>query len=423
MHSKAFNTAIEHLIQKHHVNNGNPTERFNYLKNIAKQFNFSNNIKGKVIQIAGTNGKGSTQQFLWQLLKSNGYRCHVFRSPHLVTINERIILNNEMISDTLLLEKLHWADQLVDQPIGFFALLSLAFFKCCLEQSADFILLETGLGGEFDATNILEDHALSLITPISYDHCDILGHDLTNIAKAKAGIMRADQQCFSAPQAAEAKAVLTQHAANLKTPISFLEDNNFKTLADGFSLNNQNYTTPGLAGEHQKENAALAIAVYQYLINPRQQLNLKEINHTLQNTHFTGRLHPAESGHLTKQLQYPLWVDGAHNPAGVGNLINFIKTTDEPIYFWLNFKSNKDIKTIFEILKPYSNTIILQITEQQDRACKKDMTAITDLLGIQINYSDSIEESIQLFNKQPKGLVLAFGSLHWIGKLLQLNKH
>lgn len=421
MHSQAFNQTIEKLIAKHHMVTREPAARFAYLQQIAKEHHFSEIITGKVIQIAGTNGKGSTQQFLWDLLKHNGFSCHVFRSPHVIRINERMHFNHQMIEDDALLQALQWADQIVNQPIGFFALLTIAFFKCCTEQPADFILLETGLGGEFDATNSLSNHALSLITPISFDHCDVLGNELTQIAQAKAGIMRTDRPCFSGMQQPAAKKVLTQHAASLKTPISFLEDHAFDPLEDGFSLEGQNYARPGLAGDYQKQNAALALSAYRFLVDPKKQLNLEKINHAIKNTFFAGRLHPVTSGKISQQLKHDLWVDGAHNPAGVENLINFIKTSKKPVYFWLNFKNNKDIQTIFKLLKPYCHTAIFQITEQQDRAAKKDIETITDSLNINIDYADNIENAINLFNKKPKGLVLAFGSLHWVGYLLELN--
>jgi dihydrofolate synthase/folylpolyglutamate synthase len=434
-----FEKIIDYLITKHHIVDKNPAARLNYLKTIAKQFNFSKAIQGKIIHIAGTNGKGSTQQFLWDLLKASGYTCHIFRSPHLVTIHERIILNDTMIDDETFIESLLWADSVVTQPIGFFALLTLAFFKCCRTHPADFIVLETGLGGEFDATNILEDHALSIITPLSFDHCEILGYSLAEIAFAKAGIMRAHRPCVSAIQPDEAKKVLQHEALKKNTPLHFLTqkslglnlqansltplEHNFQTFPNQFALDDQIYDQPGLIGEHQKNNAALAIVAYQQLIEKKNTLSPQAINTTLKNTYFEGRLHPLKPGSLTQKMKQELWIDGAHNPDGAEKLIPFLKLRHEPIYFWINFKYNKDIKHMLNLTKPYAKKIIFQIMDAPDRASQASIEKICEELSIKMHYCDSLEKAIDFFNQQSKGLVLAFGSLHWVGYLLKINKY
>ena len=418
---------IDHFITKHHITNRDPAARFDYLKSLGKKFHFSKDIQGKIIHIAGTNGKGSTQQFLWDLLKAHGYRCHIFRSPHLVTIHERIFLNDTMIDDATLMESLHWADTIVNQPIGFFALLTLAFFKCCLAHPSDFILLETGLGGELDATNILEDHVLSIITPLSFDHCEILGYTLGEIAYAKAGIMRAHRPCVCAIQPDEATKVL-QHEANKKnTHLLLLDDNPtkikhyFQSLPDSFELDHQIYDQPGLIGEHQKNNAALAILAYQNLIQKKNQLSPEAINSTLKKTYFEGRLHPIKPGTLTQQIKHNLWVDGAHNPDGAQKLIPFLNNQNQPIYFWINFKYNKDIKQMLRLTTPYAEKIIFQITDAPERASQENIEVICDELKLKKHYCNSFQNAISFLNQQPKGLVLAFGSLHWVGEILSRN--
>ena len=283
-----------------------------------------------VIHIAGTNGKGSVAAFLRGLYEAAGKVVHLYSSPHLCRFNERIRLAGQLISDAELVEILSEIEQRnAGAPITFFESTTIAAFMAFARHPADIVILETGLGGQFDSTNILPDTALSIITPVARDHEHFLGHDISGIAQQKAGIMRAGRPTIWARQTPEARDGLYKIAQQLG-PHILEEGLDFQTekKADGqfdFIWKNTavQMPTPALRGDHQIQNAGLALAALKTLT---PQLFTEQSFAGLAQTRWPGRIQELKTGHLKAQVNtHPLWLDGAHNAHGANALIDTLK--------------------------------------------------------------------------------------------------
>lgn len=270
-----------------------------------------------VVHIAGTNGKGSTLAMLHAMLEADGQRVHRYISPHLVRFNERILLHGQPIDESLLADVLDRCERANrGEPITFFEITTAAAFLAFAECPADWLLLETGLGGRLDATNVVAKPALTLISPVSMDHEAYLGDTLEAIAGEKAGIFKPGVLVLAGPQAPAALAVLDARAAALAAPLRAagrdwqfaIGDQGFR-LVDGESL--LELPQPGLVGAHQIENAALAAMAGQAL-----ELTADSIGQGIQGAVWPGRLQRLDGG-LAGRLPAgaELWLDGGHNPA------------------------------------------------------------------------------------------------------------
>jgi dihydrofolate synthase/folylpolyglutamate synthase len=219
-----------------------------------------------VVHVAGTNGKGSTVAFLRAFLEAAGLRVHVYTSPHLVRFNERIRLGGRIIDDAALASLLEECEAVnAGEPITFFEITTCAAFLAFAREPADVVLLETGLGGRLDATNVVGSPAVTVVTPVSMDHMDYLGATLPEIAAEKAGILKPGVPCVLAPQPVEAGRVLAARAASLGVPLDRAGvDWWVEADGDGFAIEDgaghRSFPMPALAGPHQPVNAAVAIS-------------------------------------------------------------------------------------------------------------------------------------------------------------------
>jgi len=220
------------------------------------------------IHIAGTNGKGSTLAFLQQIFVENGYLVHSYTSPHLVNFNERIILNGKEISDDFLNEILIECKAAAEKspliPVTFFEGITVAAFLAFSRVKADLLLLETGMGGRLDATNILPEVLCSIITPIAFDHTDFLGKTLSKIAFEKSGIIKKNCPVIIAKQKVSALKTIEKQAFAMKSKTKiFNRDFKIKKEKNGFlfemSGKKISFPSPSLVGDHQIENAATSI--------------------------------------------------------------------------------------------------------------------------------------------------------------------
>lgn len=266
-----------------------------------------------VIHIAGTNGKGSTLAMLKSMLQSQGKHVHTYTSPHLVHFSERIVLcgkpvDSQQLYDALLRVMDAAADTI---PLTFFEATTIAAFICFAEVPADVLLLEVGLGGRLDATNVVPQPLAIVITPIDIDHKEFLGETRTLIAAEKAGIMKAGVPVIVAAQHADAKQVLSAHAKTLHAPLHYVE----RPLSSTIAL--------GLKGAHQYMNAACAVEVYKVISRP---LGLGEVPYAaLACTTWPARLQRLQYGPLVQSTEIPLWLDGGHNPAAAEVLAEWLR--------------------------------------------------------------------------------------------------
>lgn len=274
-----------------------------------------------VVHVAGTNGKGSTLAFLRAMLEAAGHRIHVYTSPHLVHFREQIRLGRPgagaLIDDDgliALLEECEAAN--VGRSLTLFEITTAAAFLAFARTPADAVLLETGLGGRLDATNVVERPAVTAITRISYDHTNSLGTTLAAIAGEKAGIFRPGVPVVLAPQpAAEAAATLRRHARALAAPV--LDWTVQAEAAGGFRFESVGRTlslpAPGLTGAHQRVNAGTAIACLAAL--PGLPVDDRALRLGVAGAHWPARLQRLTRGRLPDRLPpgWELWLDGGHN--------------------------------------------------------------------------------------------------------------
>lgn len=276
-----------------------------------------------VIHVAGTNGKGSLIAFLRAMLAAAGYRVHVATSPHLVWFHERIQLAGEPIGEPDLLALLEEAERANGgEPITFFEITTCAAFLAFARTPGDVLLLETGLGGRLDATNVVERPELTAITPIGLDHQDFLGRELATIAGEKAGIVKPGVPCVSAPQPDEAAAVLRERAEAVGAPLDLggsgwhadpAPDGTAFTFA-GRGGPARSLPAPALLGPYQLDNAAHAVACAQRL--DRFPLDDDAIRRGLATASWPGRMQRLTDGPFAARLPagWELWLDGGHNP-------------------------------------------------------------------------------------------------------------
>lgn len=256
------------------------------------------------IHVAGTNGKGSTCAYLRAMAERDGLKVHVYSSPHLVRFNERIRLAGELVEDTALIG---WIDRvyaaLDGRSITRFEATTATALLAFGEIPADLLILEVGLGGRFDATNVVDDPALSVITPVDFDHKQFLGSDLAFIAGEKAGIMKPGRPAVSAIQARVCGDVIARQALELNAPLTVLKMEDIERVPERVAL----------PGTHQRYNAALAGLAMRTLDHPK--ITETAIWEGAQNAIWPARMQHLAEGPVTRMGQgADVWLDGGHNP-------------------------------------------------------------------------------------------------------------
>ena len=299
-----------------------------------------------VIHVAGTNGKGSTIAFLKAILNAAGYSVHTYTSPHLYQFNERITLADKHIDDTLLETTL---DEVMavnnGEGLTFFEVTTAIAFLAFSRVKADIVLLETGLGGRLDCTNVIAKPLATIITAIGYDHTEFLGDTLTAIATEKAGIIKQNTPCIIGAQtASEVYEAIESKAKILNAPVIRAPEEWPQTLPD-----------PALIGPHQKQNALNAItALKNQNIFAITEDHIKE---GLKTATWAGRLQKTKTS-----APFELWYDGGHNENAAHALAAqaalWQKQDDKPLYLVLAMMKTKDIQAFITPLAPYIDGII-----------------------------------------------------------------
>jgi dihydrofolate synthase/folylpolyglutamate synthase len=293
-----------------------------------------------VIHIAGTNGKGSTAALLKAMLQAAGRRVHVYTSPHLVRFHERIEIAGadgkaRAIGETELVELLERTRRAnAGAPVTFFEVTTAAAFLAFAENPADAVILEVGLGGRLDATNVVARPALSVITPISMDHADWLGESITLIAREKAGILKGGVRAVISRQPEEALAAIHSKAIEVQAPL-MLWGEDYEAFEQRGRLVYQSaerlmdLPLPALMGQHQVANAGAAIAAALQL----RQLGITDasVERGLLDVRWPARMQRLDNGPLSRLLApgSELWLDGAHNPAGAEAIAQTLAELEE----------------------------------------------------------------------------------------------
>ena len=302
-----------------------------------------------VVHVAGTNGKGSVIAILAACLEAAGYRVHVYTSPHLVRFNERIRVAGRVLPDDALAALLEECETVnAGAPVTFFEITTAAAFLAFARAPADVVLLETGLGGRLDATNMIARPRLTVLTPIAMDHEHFLGGTLEAVAGEKAGILKAGVACISAAQDAAAARVIGARAAALgvtliREGVEWTVARHGADLAFETAGRGRRLPLPALAGAHQVQNAGTALACLTQLADfdvdeAAQARGLRSVD-------WPGRLQLLSAGRLAALLphDWELWLDGGHNPdAGEALAVHAREWAGRPLHLVIAMMGSKD---------------------------------------------------------------------------------
>ncbi len=388
-----------------------------------------------VVHVAGTNGKGSLIAYLRAMQEAAGERVHVYTSPHLVRFHERIRLNGTLISESDLLQLLEECEAANGgTPITFFEITTCAAFLAFARMPADILLMEVGLGGRLDATNVIDRPLLTVQMPISFDHMQFLGHTLAAIAGEKAGIMKRGVPTVIAPQPPEAAAVFDAKAKELGAE-QYRHGHEWSVDAAGDVMvfrdaaGERHYPLPGLAGRHQVDNAGTAIACLKYLT----QFNVDEraIKRGLQDVNWPARLQRLTKGPLAAALPagWELWLDGAHNASGGEALAlmaaDWAKASDKlPLYLISGSLSTHDPLGLLRPLAPYVTAVRTVIVPGDHKTLAAEAVAESaQQAGIKAKPAVDVGAAladIVASSKNP-ARVLICGSLYLAGSVLADN--
>ncbi|MBL6430682.1 MAG: bifunctional folylpolyglutamate synthase/dihydrofolate synthase [Alphaproteobacteria bacterium] len=387
------------------------------------------------IHIAGTNGKGSTTAFLRAILEAAGLRVHVYTSPHLVAFNERIRIAGRLVDDARLISALDACEQAnAGAEITFFEVTTAAALLLFAEEPADILLLEVGLGGRLDATNVIDAPLASVITPVSMDHERYLGETLADIAAEKAGILKAGAPAVIAPQPEAARDVIERVAAALGAPLASFgeafqawEENGRLVYQDDEGL--MDLPRPRLIGRHQAVNAGMAIAAL------RQAGRLPDpdtVGRGLLTVDWQGRMQPLMHGPVLELCppDTELWLDGGHNPgAGAAIAAEMAlqeERSDRPLYLVTGMLKTKDPVGFFQPfagLARHVATIPLASTDAY--RTPEDLVSAATGAGLSATAFSSLEAALaDVRRAAADGVaprVLICGSLYLAGEILSKN--
>ncbi len=387
-----------------------------------------------VIHIAGTNGKGSVSAFLRSMAEAAGLSVHVYNSPHLCRFNERIRLNGHLISDAELVDVLSEIEKVnAGHPITFFESTTVAAFLAFARHPADLLILETGLGGLFDSTNIIDETACSVITPIAFDHEQFLGRDIATIARQKAGIMRTGKPSVWAAQDTLARAELRRCADQLGSEV-YEQGTDFhitRTEAGGLILKTggQQISTPPLSlhGAHQTQNAALALMALK-----ASQLvpDLDKAAAGASTAIWPARVQRLPEGELTRRAGRPIWLDGAHNVHGAEALKASLSELDKRkwtvIFGALNTRPADEF---LSVIKPVADRVhCVTIPDQPAALTADELASLAGKVGLKAATSPSLQAACTAIAEQGAKQggdddrpVVICGSLYLAGEVLRAN--
>lgn len=391
---------------------------------------FSHPERGmNIIHVAGTNGKGSVSAFLCSILQSAGLKTGMFTSPHLVDFRERIRINGELISkeDTYRLGKLLLETEFPVFPTMFdyCLLMAVLYFK---EQQCDAVIMETGLGGRLDSTNALGVPKVSVITKIGYDHMNILGDTLKEIAAEKAGIIKKGSFLVMESQEKEAEKVLLNAAKHIvKENFIMLQKEDIKAKQQSFSYGNYQNLQMQMLGVHQYENAAAALLAAEHFLADflKRPVTDKKIETAVRE----GIHHTCWKGRMEILSKNPFFlVDGAHNSNGVKALKESLTELfpKEKFHFVMGVMADKDYEEMIEMLLPLAYDF-KTVTVESTRALQAD--ALAECIrkkGVPAVCCQSLEQALPDFGSTSDEKTIAFGSLYFIGDIeaymLQRNR-
>ena len=361
----------------------------------------------KTIHVAGTNGKGSTAAIIYSILIANGYKVGLYTSPHLINFNERIRVNGVTITDEEIISFMKHVEPAINEiKSTFFEVTTAMAFYHFSNNDVDIAIIETGLGGRLDSTNVVNP-SLTVMTPISLDHRDILGDTIEKIANEKAGIIKKGVPLISANQVNNVSKILEKRVKKKESVMHICPNPESVKLSSGgtsFEVNGNKFNT-SLIGEYQAQNAALAIATIK-LFN--SNISYETIDKGLRNVYWPGRL---------QQVSDKIYYDVAHNEDGVKSVLNNLNRIfpTSKLYGLLCLKGDKEIDCIAESIK--SQFEMLFVSTSKDGLLMEPERLSRELHNLKVDNfpSSDISSSISKIKKVrgPDDVILIFGS-HYI---------
>lgn len=379
-----------------------------------------------VVHIAGTNGKGSTLAMIRAGLEGAGKTAHAYTSPHLARFHERIRVTGQLISEpdlTAILDECYSANQ--GEVITYFEITTCAAFLAFARSPADYTLLEVGLGGRVDATNIPAAPALTVITPVSIDHEQFLGDTLAKIATEKAGILKRGVPCVVGPQPDEAMEVIEHIAGRLGAPL-LAYGQNWTVQQEHGRLIYQDETglrdlpMPNLLGAHQVQNAGAALAALRFL-DPGEGACEAAVTHA----EWPARMQRLATGPLVDAAPLAeLWLDGGHNAAAGAALGKVLaELPRRPTHLICGMLNTKDVSGYLAPLATQATSLTAVSIPGEINTLPADVTAkAAEGVGMTAHVASTVATALQsIVTQQPRARVLICGSLYLAGAVLREN--
>ncbi len=391
-----------------------------------------------VIHVAGTNGKGSVTAYLRAILEADGKRVHTYTSPHLVRFHERIRVGafggSHFIDDDTLVEALLRVERINNgEPITHFEITTAAAFQIFADISADVALLEVGLGGRLDATNVIDDPLVAVITPIAIDHERFLGNTISEIAGEKAGIIKPGRPVIIGPQMEEALAVLEHVAAAQNAPMA-IANRDWQAYSERGRLVYQDedglldLPPPRLIGRHQFANAGSAIAALRVT---DLDVPVEAIEHGLQNADWPARMQRLSSGRLVDPVKDrigEIWLDGGHNAGAAAVVAEVMADLEDrarrPLHLIMGMIDTKHPAAFLEPFAGLVRSLTAVPVPGHAGYTPDEIVAAATASGIDARTAPSVEAALAGIAERaetPEPRVLICGSLYLAGLVLDLN--
>ena len=397
-----------------------------------------------VIHVAGTNGKGSACAFARAMLEAQGLKIHVHTSPHLMRFHERIRIAGELISEDELCDVLEEVERVNDgAPITFFEITGAAMFLAFSRHPADALVLEVGLGGKYDATNVVPRPAMTIVQPVGLDHLEFLGNDIATIAGEKAGIIKSGIPVVVGPQDEIAREVILRRADKVSAPAFVYGQDFFGRQEHGRMVYEDemgllDLPMPRLIGRHQIDNAAVAIAALRHAARDGRTLGWGEdaaVEKGLRSVDWPGRLQHLSHGPLVDDApaDSEIWLDGGHNPhcaAAVSRAIaDLDEKVDRPLYLICAMLRTKDAVGFLSAFKGLARHVVT--VSIPGAAASLGAGALYDAAraaGLDAAPAEDLEDAMlqvgawaRAHPKEPPPRILICGSLYLAGHVLTDN--
>ena len=384
--------------------------------------------KIKAISVVGTNGKQSTINAIFSILKEAKVKCNVYTSPHIQKINERFVFNNNMLHDDELIDLFEEVEKINDQnPLTFFEALSACYFYKAAQYPDNINLIEAGLFHRFDATNILKNNLASIVCSISKDHLDWLPKDQQTIEKIvfekTSSLLNSNIIVSKQNSVKTTESIKKSISQNLSNKLFFNEDYSYSNGENGFFYYEDKFgglklPLPNILGQFQLENISTAIATI-------RQLNLEvkddDIKNAITKIESIGRLQEIKSGKIKDLIKNNrLLLDGSHNEDGARVLNEYLQTLDCNKHFIIGMMSNKNHEEYISHFKDISSLTTVDIPNQQNAISGKKLKEKFQNV-FNAKYEDNIEKAIKSLTLKENDMLIIRGSLYLAGEILNLN--